>query len=122
MAGIKEQTKVEIRVFGTLRTCLDASDLPYLLEREVGRVGESAHDIALGLGIPPEKVEAVFFNGKVKDIDDLVFPGDRIAYLPYGTPGPYRFFLGMVNVARDKLQRKRLKEKGNPPGQAGTNA
>ncbi len=111
MAVPEQSAKVQIRVFGTLRAFLDRQDLPYLLEREVGGKGRSAFNIALDLGIPPEKVEAVFFNGKVRDMDDLVFPGDRIAYLPYGTPGPYRFFLGMINVSSKRAQRKKPERK-----------
>lgn len=122
MAAVQERAWVEIRVFGTLRSWLDREGLPYLLHREVDPTGESAHDIALGLGVPPEKVEAVFFNGRVRDIDDLVFPGDRIAYLPYGTPGPYRFFLGMISVARKKAQRKNLRERGDLPEETNRNA
>jgi hypothetical protein len=67
----------------------------------------SAYDLVERLLIPPEKVEAVFKNGQVVNIYDLVSPGDRVALLPHGTPGPYRFFLGM-----DRENRKRARKRG----------
>ena len=43
-----------------------------------------------------EKIEAVFRNGLIQSLDKKVFPGDRVAFVPCGTPGPYRVLLGMV--------------------------
>ncbi len=83
---------------------MDEQSLPYALEREIARKGEAAFDIAMGLSIPPEKIEAVFCNGRVINIYDPVFPGDRLAFFPFGTPGPYRVFLGM---ARENIERAR---------------
>ena len=91
----KQQT-VTIREFGFLRRYMDEQALSYALERNVPGEGCSAHELARGLSIPPEKIEAVFCNGRVINIYDIILPGDRIALFPYGTPGPYRVFLGMV--------------------------
>ena len=67
------------------------------------------------LHIPPKEIEAVFVNGSVKNIYDSVFPGDRVAFIPYGTPGPYRVFLGM---ARENIERARHeKTMANSKGQ-----
>ncbi|OPX36823.1 MAG: hypothetical protein B1H13_13835 [Desulfobacteraceae bacterium 4484_190.3] len=38
-----------------------------------------------------------------------VHPGDRIAFLPYGTPGPYRAFLGIWREGK-KAETKRKNE------------
>jgi len=35
-----------------------------------------------------------------------VSPGDRLALCPYGTPGPYRVFLGMVRENRERAKRE----------------
>jgi hypothetical protein len=108
----KENT-IQILVFGALRRYLDEQGLPYQLERSIPADGRPAYDVAKELPLPPEKIEAVFRNGRVINIFDPVFPGDRIAFLPYGTPGPYRVFLGMAreNVKRAELEKKR-KERG----------
>lgn len=100
---------VNISVFGFLRRYMDQQGLTYALEREIALEGETAFDIATGLSMPPEKIEAVFCNGRVINIYDPVFPGDRVAFFPFGTPGPYRVFLGM---ARENRERARREEKG----------
>ena len=91
--------------------------MPYTLERGIPDNGLSAYSVARGLSLPPEEVEAVFRNGRVMNIYDSVFPGDRLSFFPYGTPGPYRVFLGM---ARENLERaRREKDGGQGKGGAG---
>lgn len=49
--------------------------------------------------IPPDRVEVVFINGKVfRPADALVCPGDRVALVPPGTPGPYRALMGFKKL------------------------
>lgn len=51
------------------------------------------------LEIPEEQVEAVFINGKAQTLAQAsVKPGDRVALVPPGTPGPYRVWLGFVEL------------------------
>lgn len=108
MASSNETNTISIRIFGFLRKYMDEQGLPYALEKEIDLKGKAACDIALELGIPPKEVEGVFVNGSIENIYDPVFPGDRVAFLPYGTPGPYRVFLGM---ARENVERARREEK-----------
>ena len=79
------------------------------LEKEIDPEGRVAYDIVQEIGIPTQEVEAIFCNGRVSNIYDPVFPGDRVALLPYGTPGPYRLFLGMAreNLEREKREKQR---------------
>ena len=104
--------KVEIHIFGFLRDCMDAQGMPYHLEKGVPEGGRSAYDIATELRLPVDVVESVFRNGRVINIYDPVFPGDRVAFFPHGTPGPYRVFLGIAREnaerARRESQRKNL--------------
>ena len=88
---------------------MDEQGVPYSLEKEIDPEGRVACDIIKEIGLPPEKVEAIFINGRVRNIYDPVFPGDRVALLPYGTPGPYRLFLGMAreNIEREKREKQR---------------
>ena len=43
-----------------------------------------------------DDVEAVFVNGKIVPLDTVLKENDRVAFLPPGTPGPYRVLLGIV--------------------------
>jgi hypothetical protein len=50
------------------------------------------------LGIAPDKVEVMFVNRKACAADIAVIrPGDRVALVPPGVPGPHRFLLGFKN-------------------------
>lgn len=42
-------------------------------------------------------VEAVFINGKVVLKNTIIQDQDRVAFIPPGTPGPYRVLLGFYN-------------------------
>ena len=44
-----------------------------------------------------EDVEAVFVNGRVKPLSTVLSDQDRVAFVPHGTPGPYRVLLGFKN-------------------------
>jgi hypothetical protein len=50
------------------------------------------------LDIPLQKVEVVFINHKAYSLEQaLIKPGDRVALVPPGVPGPHRFLLGFKN-------------------------
>jgi hypothetical protein len=108
MVSREKRGTVNIGVFGFLRRHMDDQGLSYALERQIASKGEPAFDIARMLSLPPEEIEAVFRNGRVINIYDPVFPGDRVAFFPFGTPGPYRVFLGM---ARENVERARHEKK-----------
>lgn len=51
------------------------------------------------LGIPADRVEVAIVNHKACAIDAAaVRPGDRIALVPPGVPGPHRLLLGFKNT------------------------
>ena len=108
MVSTTKRHTVNITIFGFLRQHMDEQGLPYAIEKEIASEGEAVCDIAQGLSLPLEKIEAVFCNGRVINIYDTVFPGDRVAFFPFGTPGPYRVFLGM---ARENIERARREKK-----------
>ena len=70
--------------------------LPDHLEEGVPPEGRSGRELAAALGLPTDRIEAVFRNGTIQRLDDRIYPGDRVAFVPPGTPGPYRVLLGMV--------------------------
>lgn len=50
------------------------------------------------LDIEPQRVEVMFVNRKAYAADNAkVCPGDRVALVPPGVPGPHRFLLGFKN-------------------------
>ena len=103
---------VSIRIFGSLRPYVEARGLPHAFERDAPSEGMTAGLMAEDVGIPPERVEAVFRNGRVINIHDPIYPGDRLAFCPYGTPGPYRVFLGMARENRERARREKKASNG----------
>ena len=87
---------VNIRLFGFLRSYRKERALPDCFHETVPPEGKSGLELAAEVGLPTEKIEAVFINGLVKQLDAKIYPGDRVAFVPSGTPGPYRVLLGMV--------------------------
>lgn len=86
--------QVEIRFFGSLKKLADEKGWPFpcfcKLEEEC-----SARELAETMGIPADQIEGVFINGIGKPINAVqVRPGDRVGFIPYGIPGPYRVLLG----------------------------
>lgn len=86
---------VIIRMFGLLHTVRKKQGLPVMVEMDVRPEGKTARDIALELELPLDQIEAVFCNHLTHPLDHIIHPGDRIAFVPHGTPGPHRFCLGI---------------------------
>lgn len=69
--------------------------IPLSVSVDEGLTGE---ELLARLDIPAESVEIIFINGKVYlPKDAAIRPGDRVALVPPGTPGPYRVLLGFVD-------------------------
>ena len=116
MNDLKHHEKVSIHVYGFLRQYMDTARLPYALEWKIPTGGYPANEVARELSIPLDKIEAVFCNGRIINIYDSVRPGDRVAFFPHGTPGPYRVFLGMARennarVRHETQAQEALKER-----------
>jgi len=96
--GPSKESKVEVRGFSFIKELFDQRGLPFPLL--VDLTGEcTAEELAQRLEIPPDYVEAVFINGMVSSPGQRISPGDRVAFVPPGTPGPYRVILGLVKHA-----------------------
>jgi hypothetical protein len=93
---------VSVRMFGMLRDLRREQGLPATVEVTVVPEGLSAEDVALGLGLPVDRIEGVFCNHVIHGLEHRIHPGDTIAFVPYGTPGPHRFFLGLYKAGHDK--------------------
>ncbi|ABO50782.1 conserved hypothetical protein [Desulforamulus reducens MI-1] len=86
---------IELRGFGPLQKKLleKGYSFPATVEIEENLTG---YALLERLDISKNQVEAVFINGIVEGLSHPISPGDRVALLPPGTPGPYRVFLGII--------------------------
>lgn len=91
---------VEVRLFGALHAWAAEHGMPVKAEVEVPTEGVLARDLAVSMGLPLELIEGVFVDGRVHGPDHLIVPGQRIAFVPKGTPGPHRVFLGLYDAGK----------------------
>jgi len=94
-------TPVVIRMFGALRTLRCERGFDPVTQIDVPAEGVRARDIAADLDLPVDFIEGVFVNHTVRGLDHRVMPGDRIAFVPPGTPGPHRYTLGLYRAGAD---------------------
>lgn len=92
-------------MFGSLYTYRRKQGLPPSIDMQLPAEGRSALAIARELELPIDKIEAVFCNNTIYTLDHRIMPGDRVAFVPHGTPGPHRYCLG-IKQAGDKLKKE----------------
>lgn len=86
---------VEVRGFSFLKEIFDQRGWPFPMQ--VPLDGDcTAEELAQRMELPRDKIEGVFINGMAGPLNRTVHPGDRVAFVPPGTPGPYRVILGLV--------------------------
>jgi hypothetical protein len=86
---------VNVRLLGSLHTLRRAQGLPSVVEVPVPAEGMAAAELARELELPLEKIEAVFCNHRVFALGHVIRPGEAVAFVPPGTPGPHRYTLGI---------------------------
>ena len=74
--------------------------MPFMFETDVAEEGVTGVDLAASLGLPADRIEGVFVNHTVQGLNSLIRRGDRIAFVPYDTPGPHRLFLGLYDAGK----------------------
>jgi hypothetical protein len=99
-----ETGSVTVRLFGLLRSSCAELGLPVVLTTEVPEEGISARELAVGLGLNPKVIEGVFVNHTMYGLSQRVIPGDRVGFVPYGTPGPHRVYLGLYKAGRSNQE------------------
>lgn len=93
--------EITFNAFNFVRQKLKAQNIPY-------------HNVSLTLpedftprklqeqyNLSDKDVEFVFINGKVHPKETILKDGDRIAFVPPGTPGSYRLILGAKKLEKD---------------------
>lgn len=89
----QEKKTIEVRAFIQLSAIFKKKNwpIPLILELEEPISGTA---LAEKLEIPLNEIEIIFINGLAQSMSDLIQPGDRVAFVPPGCPGPYRIHLG----------------------------
>lgn len=85
---------VTVRAIAFLDTYCKENDLPSTRQVEVPIAGVSAAELAAMAGLPLERIEGVFHNYRTAGLDSRVMPGDRVAFVPFGTPASHPAFFG----------------------------
>lgn len=89
---------MEIRFFGDLHESAAEKGWPNPLVVELDEEC-SAAELAESVGLPLDDIEGVFVDGKASPIGEgRVRPGNRVGFIPYGIPGPYRLLLGIRRI------------------------
>jgi molybdopterin converting factor small subunit len=85
---------VHVRLLAALHGYQRARGRPTAGDVKVPRAGITARDLAERLELPAELVEGVFLNYAIAGLDAMVRPGDRVAFVPPGTPASHPAFFG----------------------------
>ena len=94
----------EVRMFGRLHTLRRERGLPTSVSVDVPPEGITAKQIALSLDLPLEQIEGIFCNHVIHGLSHVIMPGDRVAFVPPGTPGPHRVFLNLHHAEEDESE------------------
>ena len=101
---MKREGALIVRLFGKLLTFQSRRGRPTTVTLQIPAEGVLAERVVADLDLPREDVEGVFCNHKVYGLDHVLRPGDRVAFVPRGTPGPHRFTLGLYSAGRGEVK------------------
>ena len=87
-------SSVTVRAIAFLDTFCKEHGMPTTMSVEVPENGVTAFDLAESIGLPVGRIEGIFHNYTVSGLDAIVMPGDRVAYVPFGTPASHPAFFG----------------------------
>ena len=91
---------ITFNAFSFLQKKLKSKNLEYVNAKLSIEQGTTARDLIHQMDLTEKEVEAVMLNGKVGLLDTILQNQDRVAFVPHGTPGPYRVMLGFKNPSR----------------------
>jgi len=90
-----------VRLFGALYALQKERGGETVLQVELPPEGVTGTELAAMLDLPLSMIEGVFCNRTVRPLSHRLMPGDRVAFVPEGTPGPHRFFLGLYAAGKE---------------------
>ena len=91
---------VTVRMIATLHLYRRELGLPVRVTLDVPEEGTSAVEIARGLELPLDRIEGLFLNGRLVGLGAPVRPGDRVTFVPHGTPASHPAFFGRAGIER----------------------
>lgn len=94
MKAVPENAEVHVRMLAFLHAFQRERGEPASMYVSIPDEGLSGRDLALAIGLPLESIEGLFLNAKISDLGAVVRPGDRVAFVPYGTPASHPAFFG----------------------------
>lgn len=89
---------VTVRMIALLHIYRRERGLPVMVSVEVPEGGVRAVDVARDLDLPVERIEGLFLNGRLLGLGAVVSPGDRVAFVPHGTPASHPAFFGRAGI------------------------
>lgn len=92
---MSKQPNTNVRMFGALHTIRKNQGLKPSAEVHIPPEGRTGLEIAGDLDLPLAKIEGVFINHFARSLDERIHPGDKVAFISTGVPGPHRFSLGV---------------------------
>lgn len=100
---MKQVPNTHIRLFGNLHTLRKERGLPPVADIWLPTEGRTGFEVAELLDLPLSRIEGVFINHKAYGLDQVLRPGDELAFIPTGVPGPHRFMLGIHAAGKGHL-------------------
>ena len=91
-----------VRVFGKLQALQLERGMACETLEEIPPDGISAAELAEQMGLPVEIIEGAFCNHTIYGLTHIVRAGDEVAFVPYGTPGPHRYYLGLYKAGHEE--------------------
>ncbi len=98
---MSHDSQATVRMLAFLHSSRREQGLPSTLSVDVPSGGMPAGELAEQLGLPVDQIEGVFHNNRIAGLDSVVRPGDRVAYVPYGTPASHPSFFGPFDTRSD---------------------
>jgi molybdopterin converting factor small subunit len=89
---------ITFNAFSFLQKKLTQKNLPFSNVSLPISDGTTAEMLMHQMQLTREDVEVVFVNGRVQPFSTVLKDQDRVAFVPQGTPGPYRVLLGFKNT------------------------
>lgn len=88
---------ITFNAFSFLQKKLKQKNLPFTNVSLTISDGTTVEMLMHQMQLTPVDVEVVFVNGRVQPLSTILSDQDRVAFVPHGTPGPYRVLLGFKN-------------------------
>ncbi len=95
---MSSEPNTNARMSGSLHTIRKNRGLPPVAELHMPPEACPGFALARELGLPLDKIEGVFINNFVHGLEELIRPGDRVAFISTGVPGPHHYSLASHNI------------------------